>query len=225
MLLCTLVQTMNQVESIVQQAYKLNQDLDRMEDYAPEWREEWGVVDAKPIGELANKDSLDMVFYDPEPIDSFKEIRMQGFLSNFEGIDYLYTEPMLPIMSKRMLSVLESVGDFPHQIIPTAIEDTQSMAGADGKFRRSGKVNTDYVAVQLLEQLDIFDRENSIYEPGIFNPNDVGDIDKLVLKIPESGLPPIFRIANYSIVLYVSPEAKTALEEAGITGIRFVPID
>ena len=215
---------MNQTK-ILQQAYELDQNLDRTEDYAPEYVEQWGVVDAKPSGELAKKDSFNRVFYDPEPIDSFEEIRMHGFLSDFEGIDYLYTEPELPIMSKRMLSILKSVGNFPHQIIPIAIEDTQYIAGADGKFRRSGKVNTDYVAVQLLEQLDIFDRENSIYEPGIFNPNDVGDIDKLVLKVPESGLPPIFRITDSCNYLYVSPEAKAALEEAEITGIRFVDIN
>ena len=215
---------MNQT-NILQQAYELYQNLDRVEDYAPEYKEQWGVVDAKPSGELAKKDSFNMVFYDPEPIDSFEEIRMHGFLSDFEGIDYLYTEPKLPVMSKRMLSVLESIGDFPHQIIPVIIEDTQSMAGADGQFRRTGKVNTDYTAVQLLEQLDIFDREKSLYEPNFLNPNKVGRVEKLVLKVPEEGLPPIFRIKDKPTYLYVSPEAKIALEEAGITGIRFVPID
>ena len=215
---------MNQTKTL-QQAYELDQNLDRVEDYAPEYKEQWGVVDAKPTGELAKKDSFNMVFYDPEPIDSFEEIEMYGFLSDFEGIDYLYTEPMLPVMSKRMLSVLESVGDFPHQTIPIAIEDTQSIAGADGKFQRSGKVSTDYVAVQLLEHLNVFDRERSDYETDDDDPDEIESINKLVLRIPEAGLPPIFRIREDPIILYVSPKAKTALEEAGITGIRFVRID
>ena len=73
---------MNQVEPKVQQAYKLSQDLDRVEDYAPEYEEQWGVVDAKLTGELAKKDSLDRVFCVLEPIESFEEIRMLGFLSD-----------------------------------------------------------------------------------------------------------------------------------------------
>ena len=214
---------MNQVKSMVQQAYKLKQNLDRMDDYAPEWINEWGIVDTKVIGEIPNRDSFNMVFYDPEPIDSVNEIRMEGLMLHFEGIDYLYTEPDIPVMSKRMLSVLRSVTDFPHQTIPVVIEDTEAAKG--DWLRRSGKVSTDYVAVQLLEHLDIFDREKSIYEPNFLDPNNVGDVEKLVLKVPELGLPPIFRITDKSTRLYVSPEAKTTLEEAGITGIRFVPID
>ena len=214
---------MNQTEFKLQQAYKINQDLDRVEDYAPEWREEWGVVDAKVIGELANQDSFDIVFYDPERIDSFDEIRMEGLLSDFEGIDYLYTEPLLPIISKQMLSVLRSVKDFPHQAIPVSIRDMQM---ATGSFtERSGKVSTDYVAVQLLEQLDIVDRERSDYDTDDDDSDEIEYINKLVLSVPESGLPPIFRIKENSTYLYVSPEAKAALEEAGITGIRFVDIN
>ena len=206
-----------------QQAYKLGKNLDRTEDYAPEWLEEWGAVDAKVVGELSQQDSFDMVFHDPEPINSFNEIQMEGLMYHFEGIDYLYTRPDLPVMSKQMLSVLRSVKDFPHQTIPVVIEDTEAAKG--DWLRRSGKVSTDYVAVQLLEQLDIFDRGKSVYEPSFINPNDVGDIDKLVLKVPEEGLPPIFRIREDPIILYVSPEAKAALEEAEITGIRFVDIN
>ena len=214
---------MNQVQSKLQQAYKLNQDLDRMENYAPEWREEWGIVDAKVIGELSNQENLDRAFYKPEPINSIREIRMEGLMYHFEGIDYLYTRPDLPVMSKQMLSVLRSVRDFSHQVIPVSIEDTEVTSSSFPES--SGKVSNDYVAVQLLEQLNIFDREKSIYEPNFINPDKVGRIEKLVLKVPEEGLPPIFRITDNRTYLYVSPEAKTALEEAEITGIRFVRID
>ena len=214
---------MNQAELIVQQAYKINQDLDRTEDYAPEWREEWGIVDAKVIGELAERNNFNIVFYKPEPIDSFDEIQMEGLMYHFEGIDYLYTRPLLPVMSKRMLSVLRSVRDFPHQVIPVTIEDTEAAKG--DWLRRSGKVSNDYVAVQLLEQLDILDREKSDYDTDDDNPNEIEYINKLVLEVPEEGLPPIFRIIENSTYLYVSPEAKAALEEAAITGIRFVPLD
>ena len=214
---------MNPVEFGIQQAYELSKNLDRIEDYPLELIEEWGAIDAKVIDELAESNSLNMVFCRSQLIDSFDEIRMEGLISDFEGIDYLHTEPRLPIMSRRMLSVLRNVRDFPHQIIPIVVEDMEMASFGD--LNRSGRVNTDYVALQLLEQLDIFDRENSVYSPSSISPSGIGRIEKLVLKVPESGLPPIFRITEKSTRLYVSPEAKTALEEAGITGIRFVPLD
>ena len=214
---------MNQVELKLQQAYELSLDLDRMEDYAPEWREEWGIVDAKVMDEFKDAHKLRRAFYKPEPINSVREIRMEGLMYHFEGIDYLYTEPKLPVMSKRMLSVLRSVRDFPHQAIPVTIEDVE--VTFDSLPDSSGRVSTDYVAVQLTEQLDIFDRKKSDYDVYDDDPDEIEYINKLVLKVPESGLPPIFKIIEDPIVMYVSPEAKTALEEAGITGIRFVDIN
>lgn len=89
---------------------------------------------------------------------------------------------------------------------------------------RSGKINTDYVAVQLLEQFNIFDREKSVYRSWASDPGSIASIRKLVLEVPEEGLPSIFRITDDPISLYVSPEAKAALEEAEVTGIRFVDI-
>lgn len=213
---------MNQVKSKLQQAYKLSKNLDRVEEYSSRW-EDKGAADALLIGELTEQKNLDFVFTDPERIDSVNEIRMEGLLSDFGGIDYILTRPNFPVMSKRMLSVLESVKDFPHQVIPVVIEDMEM--AFFGSLDRSGKVNTDYVAVQLLEQLDIFDREKSVYSPSSISLSGVGRIRKLVLKVPEEGLPPIFRIIENSTHLYVSPEAKTALEAAGITGVRFVDIN
>ena len=213
---------MNKVKSL-SQAYEIIHNLDRIEGF-DEW-EELGSADILVIGELAKQDSFDMVFYDPQPINSFEEIRTEGAHIQIEGLDYILVKPKLPVMSKRMLAVLELVRDFPHQTIPVTIEDTVLVTGTDGMLQPSGKVNTDYVAVQLLEHLDIFDREKSIYEPNFLNPNKVGRVEKLVLKVPPQGLPPIFRIKDKPTYLYVSPEAKTALEEAEITGIRFVPID
>lgn len=216
---------MNQAKLKTQQAYKLKQDLDRVEEFAREW-EEQGAADTMVIGELADQENLDIVFTDPEPINSIDEIRMEGLLSDLENLDYILTRPRLPVMSERMLSVLESVKDFPHQIIPVVIRDTRTILGVAGQpHRRSDQISTEFVALQLLEQLDILDREKSDYDTEDDNPDEIEYINKLVLDVPESGLPPIFRIVEDPIVLYVSPEAKTALEEAEITGIRFVEIN
>ena len=213
---------MNQIKT-AQQAYEIIHDLDRV-DEIDGW-EAQGSAYISVIGELAKQDSFERIFYKPEPIDSIESLKTEGVHIQIEGLDYILSNPDLPIMSKRMLSVLESVKDFPHQTIPVKIEDTVLVTDTDGELQPSGKINTNYVAVQLLEQLDIFDRKKSIYEPSFINPNDVGDIDKLVLKVPPQGLPPIFRIKDNRTYIYVSPEAKTALEEASVTGIKFVRID
>ena len=214
---------MNQIRPKLQRAYELGKNLDRAEDYPPEWIEEWGTVDVKLIGEFANNENFDRLFYKPETINSFSEITMEGLMSDFEEIDYLHTEPRLPVMSKRMLSVLKSVKNFSHQTIQVAIEDMEMAKGS--LTEPSGKINSNYVALQLLEQLDILDRDKSVYDTESDNSDEIESIDELVLKVPEEGLPPIFRITDDPVSLYISPEAKTALEEAGVTGIRFVPID
>ena len=213
---------MNQTKTL-QQAYEIIHDLDRIEGF-DEW-EELGSADILVTGELARRGNLFFIFTEPELIESIEEIRTEGAHIQIEGLDYIVTSPDLPVISKRMLSVLKSVKDFPHQTIPVVIEDTVLVTGADGKLQPSGKVNTDYVAVQLIEHLDILDREKSDYDTDDDDPDEIEYINKLVLDVPSEGLPPIFRIVDDPIVLYVSPEAKTALEEAEITGIRFVEID
>jgi hypothetical protein len=56
----------------------------------------------------------------PEPID------FVGFLDErLHQTDYLYTDDsdLKPIISKRMLYILRSVGEFPHKVIYTRIYD------------------------------------------------------------------------------------------------------
>jgi hypothetical protein len=133
-------------------------------------------------------------------------------------VDYPYCNQRWPIMSKRMLDVLLSVKKFPHQAIAIDIEDHGLISGATG-WERSGIHNHDFVIVQLLEQLDIFDKENSVCDPDSYY------VKKMVLKEPETGFPPLFRVSGRETRLYVSAEARTALEEAGIKEVRFQALE
>ena len=45
--------------------------------------------------------------------------------------------------------------------------------------------------------------------------------DKLVLREPEGGLPPLFRISSSKGMLLASADARSALESAGIRGVTF----
>ena len=208
-------------QSKTQQAYKLGRNLDRFEGYGEEeYSYDAEVIEPKRYGR-----SINQYFWQPEPIAEFDHIEMEGTLSFLEGIDYLHTEPSLPIMLRRMLYVLNSVREFPHQVIPVSIEDDVA-SSVYNPYQRSGKVNTtDYVAVQILEDADVFDYEKSVYKPSRYpNSRRVNRVKKMVLKEPESGFPPLFRIPEKPLELYVLPQAKFLLEEAGITGVRFIDI-
>ncbi len=122
-----------------------------------------------------------------------------------------------PVMSRKMAEVLLSVGDFPHQIIPVSFVDHLDVP-----------IECDYVILHLTERSDLLDTDNSIYtrEPVMDDSGRtfICDIEKLVLKEPENGLPPMFRVKWTHVHLFVSAEAKIALEAAGIQGLSFYRI-
>jgi hypothetical protein len=175
----------------------------------------------------------------PEPID------FVGFLDErLHQTDYLYTDDsdLQPIISKRMLYVLRSVGEFPHKVISTRIydygfQDQGRYKQDQGRYEvlgreaplLAGEFNEDYVSLQLLEHVDGIDNDHSEFDlnpdPDNLLPDLVlpPDIINLVLKEPIGGFPPIFRLnrTGERRSLYVSPATKEALEEAGIRGLGF----
>ncbi len=214
--------------------YGLSHNLDRFEDYEDEdWQDGY-------LTEFDGYDKIKRAFIDCATItvagkkgiaepeiteDGIWNVRNAqipewmefiGEIGKTDAIDYPYIEnaDFWPIMSKKMVEVLLSVGDFPHQILPITICDY------------SGKpINYDYVILNLLSVSDFMDFDKSLYtlEPTIVDPNKlmVRDIQKLVLKEPESGFPPIFRVKWSRVSLYVSAEARAALEAADIKGLNF----
>jgi hypothetical protein len=120
-----------------------------------------------------------------------------------------------------MLNALLSVRDFPHQVIPIVMIDRA--VGDSKEFDE----NHDFVAVQLLEHQDVFDWEKSVYKRNPERSDIIDRLDKLVLKIPQHGLPPLFRIAAIPLRtrLFISAEGRAALEQAGIKGLWFVDLE
>jgi hypothetical protein len=150
-----------------------------------------------------------------------------GFLDRLPQTDFLRGDLLWPIMSKRMLYILCSVGDFPHKAIPLRIFDYAQRNELEQYLNREGLpsdiCNTDYVALQLLEETDVIDFELSEYEDPIPDSILPPTISRLVLREPIEGFPPIFRLAKeYLPYLHVSLKAKQALEDAGIHGLEFV---
>ena len=151
-----------------------------------------------------------------------ERIEFDAVFDAIQSSDYPINNVDWNIMSQKMLNTLLSVGNFRYKAIPIVMVDCE-VIGLGGQ--RSEKEDHRFIAVQLLEHLDIFDWENSVYEPDLTRTDLVDSIDKLVLKQPQDGFPPIFRLSVYPYVLFVSGKARMALEQAGIKGVVFEEIE
>jgi hypothetical protein len=168
--------------------YKLSRNFDDLEHYKEGERDQWDAYLIKFPG------SDKVRFWNAQPLNLPELIEFDAQTDVLGSIDYLVNALSWPIMSRRMLEVLLSVREFPHQVIPLVMHETpvisEEVGSEGGPHIRTGRVNHDYVAVQLLEHLDVFDWENSVYE---LDPDFPGEVDgfpeKLVLKEPESGFP------------------------------------
>jgi hypothetical protein len=142
----------------------------------------------------------------------------------FETIDYPYTDVRWPIMSQHMLDTLLSVGNFRHRAYPLRMIDCQVIGHnkQDNSSVISGIEYNNFFAVHVLEDLDIFDWENSVYERDSEVPDVIWETEKIVFNEPLTGFPPLFRVVKFETYLYVSAEARTALDAAGIRGVDFI---
>ncbi len=204
----------------IHRVYEISRNFDDLEHYKEGERGQW---DAYLI-EFPGSDKIR--FWNAQPLNLPEPVEFDAQTDVLGSIDYFTTVPTWPVMSRRMLDVLLSVREFPHQVVPLLMHETPVLSEEvemEGRpYIRTGKVNHDYVAVQLLELLDVFDWENSVYE---LDPDFPGELDgfpeKIVLKEPEDGFPPLFRIKPLETLLYVSAEGRAALEAAKIRGVRF----
>jgi hypothetical protein len=153
-----------------------------------------------------------------------------GFDDLFSYTDYPYLPKISfwPIMSRKMLNVLLSIRDFHHQAIPIIFKHIENFSLDQEERKRISLIrNNNFVILQLLEYLDAFDKSKSgchiEYGENLFGEKveSLRITGKIVLKEPANGFPPIFRLKENSIPLYVSAEAKEALEKAGIQGLDF----
>ena len=156
-----------------------------------------------------------------------ERIFFAGNIQKLETLDFPYNNVSWPLMSSAMLGTLKSIKDFAHREIPVMIL-SEKFANLDS-FPKDRELNSEFAlerfaAIQLLDHIDSFDWENSVYVRSELVPNMVDYISKLVLKPVHTGLPPIFRLSAYPTLLFVSSEARVALEKAKIRGVLFTEI-
>lgn len=148
----------------------------------------------------------------PEPVE------FTGFFPTVLETDMPIAERNLPFFSRAFLAALLEVRDFPHRVITTRITD--DVSGGDPDYPL-GRTTDDYVLIQVLGHLNILDLERSEYSNYDEEIDRVRGLKKTVLRIPEAGLPPLFRLTASPTLLLVSAAGRAALEAAGIRGARF----
>jgi hypothetical protein len=165
-----------------------------------------------------------------ETIEFPNPVEFQGLLSTVRQTDFPVIEEGWLVMSKRMVDVLESVGSFPHRVLPTRILDGdlgRSLAEGDRRFDEQGNFNPefytdDYVLLQITEHLNAMDLEHSVFQRLNPKTNNVSGVRKFVFKDIGREYPPIFRLSNCKVFLFISEAAKQALEAAEIQGLWLI---
>jgi hypothetical protein len=171
-------------------------------------------------------------FYKTTQYELPDPVIFEGELKMLPCTDYPTNNAYWPVMSRRMYYTLLALGDFPHRVIPIAIMDDRAYPFESHRcFLPNGQPSPevtnfdDFVVVQLLEESDYFDFENSEYTRHPRDPNWVKSVSRYVLHIPKTGFPPLFRLTVKSPELFISAEAREALKEAGIRGTSYYPLD
>lgn len=154
-------------------------------------------------------------------------IFLRGDFDILQKIDYLITDSYLPLFSKKMLSILKSLGSFKHRTIPCGITDylidpEDSYDDFKNSIVKPGiEVNRDFEILHLLEVLDILDWDKSDLIMDDDYPDELLYIKKYIFKEPEGGYSPVFRLKKEISCLFIPESTKKALDDAGIRGIRY----
>lgn len=155
------------------------------------------------------------------------EIYFQADFSVLGNLDYLVTDLNVPIMSQKMIDVFISLGLSNYRLIPTIlIDDTYfgELFDQSNTILPTVPINSNYFIIQLTTYTNAFDYDNSDYKDSAAIPGMLR-VRKLVLRRSESNFPSLFRIKESSSKLFISHEAKIALEVSKINGYQLGAVD
>jgi hypothetical protein len=143
-------------------------------------------------------------------------------------LDSLQALEGCPIFSQRMIDVILSVRDFEYRKYPIAIiESRHHNPYEDVDKYKKLSLRDDLFIFQPLVYLDVFDWERSDFDQDEYDKdlNVPTYIREFVLKEPNGGFPPLFRLLPLqSMNLFISREAREELRNAEIVGPSFTPL-
>jgi hypothetical protein len=209
-------------------AYELEQDIDHLEGKDVKYDIE---IEVDESNESQVEHVLSIRPDELEVLDIPNPLRCWAEMSRTIYTDYPYCDYLSgSIMSKRMLEVLLSVKSFGHLVYPVELIDWELTPPRGFTVPN----NYDYILIQLTEYTTVFDYEKSVYSKRKYtvpryNKNGeeewfVSNVEEFSFTVPQNGLPPIFRVEESPVRLFVSDEARQALKESKITGIKYLAL-
>lgn len=156
-----------------------------------------------------------------------KHIYFRSNLSILNDIDFPLNDLKIPVVSQKMMNILNGCGVFRSITTPVSMLDDTYL---DNPFDQNGTLkitvqkNERFLVLTLPDREDCFDQIKSIYEPSELNPSIPGFINTLVL-IQSVSLPPIFRIKEAPSKLFVTEKTKEALELNNVKGCVFEEVE
>lgn len=169
-------------------------------------------------------------------ITFFYEYSNQKFVRE---LDSLYSPQTNCIYSQKMIDALLSVQEFRYHLYSIAVLEEGAVkfqSNPDGyespkpyedlERSKTKSIRDDLFIFQTLEFLDVFDWEKSDYKQSDLSKEvgSPGSVNEYVFKEPLDGFPPLFRLVNDPIPLFISAEAREALKKAGIRGTAFLSL-
>ena len=200
-------------------AYYLQYDADLIDEFDVDH-----VAEFVRVAELIVLAGLNLP--DEVPVDG--PVLAEASWEALDEIDFPNNNSGWPIMSLRMLDVLAGVGSLPrHRLIPVRMID-DSVPDAErtdlaGRLRPE-VLRDDFVGFHVLEHDGRLDWGRSDCEQDPDIERFARPLRSMVLQPFPNGMPPVFRVDAAPFDLFVSPEAKAALEAAGIGGVVYMPI-
>jgi hypothetical protein len=172
----------------------------------------------------------------PEPVFFY----MYSKLDYIKNLDVLYVHNLGYVISERTIQALLSVKSFEYRKYPISILEEGAIRFQNNpegykmpepysnpeEFKKKS-LRDDMYIFQTLEILsDVFDWEKSIYQQSEISKraNSPGHVREFVLKEPKGGFPPIFRLKESPITVFISAKAREALKLAGIKGYGFLSL-
>jgi hypothetical protein len=132
------------------------------------------------------------------PLLKFRE------LGKGEYGDFLRPQVNIPLVSKRFIETLQTMGIDNFQVFPAEVSDPE------------GK---QYFSFNVLGNVSCLDLSGSEYEE---DDGDIEEIFSLVLDAERAADHHLFRLAEFPILLIASEQLKSACESSRIKGMKFI---
>lgn len=128
----------------------------------------------------------------------------------FDWPDYLRPNSVLPLFSDAMREALGAAGATNVEYFPARVRNALT-----GEARR-------YHAANIVGMVPAMDRERSSFTQARSHPVMVRYIDRLVLDESRCNGLPLFRLAEYDLLIVIGPAVAQSLQSAALRGVRVV---